>query len=168
MEKKNSVMLILRPVLALVVGLIIVFMLGELHPAAMGCAICITVGMVFIFTADAVKQFSIASKEACSYTTSALVTGYTQSSDDSSSFPVYTYVYGGEEYTVRSNVSDSFRNPPVGAEVDIFLNPENPTESYIADLNRTSALIAKIFLIVGALLVVTGVCLFLLITVVTI
>ena len=167
MNKQNTVLQIIKPVIVLVVGVIASLILNDVDPSLMGCAICLTMGVVFIMVADAIRTVARNTREACSYMTDALVVGYSAGSGDSADFPVYTYTYGGQEYTIRSNISDSLRNPPVGAEVDIFLNPDKPEESFIAHLETTTMIISRVFLAVGAILLVSAVIIFLVIFTVT-
>ncbi len=168
MKIKENISLITKPIVVFIIGFAVIFITSASSPAFMGTAICLTIGTVFILVADAIKKFSNISKENCTYSTLGVISGYSKPDSDSAAFPVYTYQYGGNEYTVRSNVSSSFRNPAVGEEVDIFLNPDNPEDSYLEVLTRSTDIICKIFKYTGIVLVITAFAIALIICAITI
>ena len=166
MELKESMKLIFRPIAAFLLGFAAIFITAASFPEFMGTAICLTIGAVFILVSDTIKQLSIRSKESCTYSTIGVISGYERPNSDNSFFPVYTYQYGGNEYTVRSNISSSRHNPGIGEEVDIFLNPDNPQESYLELLTKSTDIICKVFRIVGVVLIITSIALALIISLV--
>ncbi len=116
-------------------------------------------GLIFLVVSRAINYFHLEKKERCSYTTFARIVVYASSTNSDgveSLYPKYSYQYGGREYTVISQLSNSFKQKPVGTEVEIFLNPDDPEDSYLAHLDTTSIIVMRVFQIVGIILLAAG------------
>lgn len=142
------------------VALIIVSVAGSfLFTNHMAQIILVCIGLIFMIVSRTIDTMNIGKKERCSYTTYATVVGQSAKTDDkgvTSYYPVYTYTFAGNEYTVTSSVSDSTRKKNVGDEIEIFLNPDDPQDSYIADYQNTVRLLQRVFQIIGVVLLAAG------------
>lgn len=121
--------------------------------------VLITIGLIFMIVARIIETINVGKKERCSYTTFATITGQSAKTDEkgvTSYYPVYTYTFAGKEYTAVSSVTDSTIKKRFGDEVEIFLNPDDPEDSYIADYQKTVRLLHRIFQIIGVVLFAIG------------
>lgn len=121
--------------------------------------ILMTIGLIFMIVARIIETLNIDKKERCSYTTFATITGQSTKTDSKGStsyYPIYTYTYAGKEYTAVSSTTDSTIKKRIGDEVEIFLNPDDPEDSYIADYQKTIRLLHRIFQIIGVVLLAAG------------
>lgn len=153
---KYTLKAIMVPVGAFLALFAVTMILSMSHPEYTGHLIPLTIGIVFRLVASTIEKLAVRKKEQCTYLTSGKIVGYEISTSDDSTaeYPVYQYSYGGEEYTVRSNVSDSRKRFSYNQEVNIFLDPEDPTNSYIEAFDDTLVLVTKIFRIVGFILII--------------
>jgi len=93
-------------------------------------------------------------KKVCTYKTNAIVSDIKESSssDGHTYAPVYTFEYNGNEYTVSGDVYSSNLKVNKGAEVEIYIDPNDPMTFY-----SPSEVSGKFFGII--LFIVSGVCL---------
>ncbi|MBQ9036481.1 MAG: DUF3592 domain-containing protein [Erysipelotrichaceae bacterium] len=121
--------------------------------------VLMTIGLIFMIVARIIETLNIDKKERCSYTTFATITGQSAKTDSNGStsyYPVYTYTYAGKEYTTVSSTTDSTIRKRIGDEVEIFLNPDDPEDSYIADYQKTIQLLQRVFQVIGIILLAAG------------
>ena len=150
----------LRKNVILCIALIVAAVVGSLmfsDNAAQFTLACI--GLVFMIVSRIIQTMNVNKKERCSYTTSATVIGHSENTDSdghTAYYPVYTYTFAGNEYTVTSSVSDSTRQKHAGEEIDIFLNPDDPEDSYIAEYQKSVKVLRRAFQIIGVILLDAG------------
>lgn len=110
----------------------------------------LSVGIIFYITGVMLQQVHNRKKERCSYlTTGRIVSLKRGSGQHPSHYPVYSYSYGGEEFTVKSKVSDSRNQYKINQEVEVYLDPENPETSYLVFSDETIKLLSAIFRFIG-------------------
>ncbi|MBR0385479.1 MAG: DUF3592 domain-containing protein [Erysipelotrichaceae bacterium] len=158
-KTRELLKMILIPVgmLFIMVGMTLVF--SSFKPELTGGMVPLTIGVVFLLVSNVIQVLGNKKKENCTYYTTARISGFKTESDSdggTTTYPVYTYSYGGNEYTVRSNVYDYRMQPRLNQEVNIYLNPEDPENSYIENYDKTLILINKIFRYIGIGLVIIG------------
>ena len=109
-------------------------------------------GTAMVLISFILEKGDINKIENCTYVTNGVITDYyvkTDIEEPDSYFPIYEYSYGGQKYTQRSNMSCNPSRMPKGMEVDIFLNPDSPEESYIAETRKSSKTFTLLFRLFG-------------------
>ena len=71
-------------------------------------------------------------KKECTYKTTAIVSEikFSESEDGTTYLPVYSYTYNGFEYTAESPAYDSTIKVSRGDEVEVYIDPDDPTVFY--------------------------------------
>ncbi len=62
--------------------------------------------------------------------------------------PVWKYSYDSQEYRTAMNTGSSLYNIPIGAERNIYVNPENPSDIFVPFVRSfvTTTIVGLIFL----------------------
>ncbi len=73
--------------------------------------------------------------------------------------PVWEYYFGGQTYTQNDPVSSNVGVPQVGEQVEIMVNPENPTDYYRRGNGEMALLlvIGSIFAVVGLIILIAAI-----------
>lgn len=147
-------------IVAICVAIIVLGTVGIIvFPQYKGTFITAMFGLVCIIVSLVMEKGMTSKVENCSYlTTGTIVDYYRKDNGDEadSFFPVYEYGYGGNTYRVQSELSDNPSRLPEGREVEVYLNPDQPEESYISDTRRNSMKFLKLIRLIGAGFIVMG------------
>lgn len=161
MNENTKVLLktIALPIVSFLLLFLVSWIIISFDPAYTGGIIPLMLGTTFYLVYFAIDRLGNRKKEQCTYLTTGVIVSkeIDRNSDYYGEYPIYQYSYGGQEYTVRSNVSDSRKKTRIGQEVNIFLDPENPENSYIESYDQTLSLIGKIFKWIGMVLIFIGI-----------
>lgn len=117
------------------------------------CAILMVVGIVCFIT-------PIKKKGACTETVqAAVVDDIIEHSDRKVDdgmrtvadyhYPVYQFIYKGEEYTIKSSVGTDPARYEIGDELDLYINPSNPNEFYDPSDVTTYIVLGIVFGVIG-------------------
>ena len=109
-------------------------------------------GIAMVLVSFVLEKGDINKVENCTYVTNGVIADYyvkTDIEDPDTYFPIYEYSYGGQKYTQQSNMSAIPSKMPIGMEVDVFLNPDCPEESYIAETRKSSKMFTLLFRLFG-------------------
>ena len=124
--------------------------------------IFIFVGVCFTIISICIKMNSDRKENVCTEKTTAEVVdiirkvSHDVDEGDSVTFaPVFTYKTSKGEVTVESNVSSNPCDYYKGQKVELYINPEKPTEYYIPG-DKTINLITAIFAGIGIILTIVG------------
>ncbi len=150
----------IKQIVAICVAIIVIGIVGIIvFPQYKGTFITAMFGLACIIISLVMENGMTSKVENCSYvTTGTIVDYYRKDNQDEadSYFPIYEYTYGDNTYRVRSELSDNPSKLPEGREVEVYLNPDQPEESYISDTRRNSMRFLKLIRLIGAGFIVMG------------
>lgn len=124
-------------------------------------------GLIFAGVGTFMLVTSLQSRSRTTEPVTATVVDYEQRIDENtdsdgftsktySYYPVFRFTYNGEEITQPSDYGSGKREYAMGTQVDILVNPDNPTEIRIKGDN-TVIFMTSIFIVAGLGVVALGI-----------
>ncbi len=129
-----------------------------------GLIVCLIVGLIFIVIGCLIFYFQKQDEKICTDKVDGVVvelvarksTSTRKNHHSSTTYaPVYEYDYKGHHYRVQSSISSSPASFSVGEQVEIMVDPDDPSHIYVP-ADKASRLICIIFAGIGGVFAAIG------------